>query len=168
MLRCRGVVVAAVTLIMPLAAAGCGEGSGRPTPTAFGARGTVSTSESPISSADFCKNLDDLNSTAQAVGLDKSLGDVRSDLAKSAAKASAVLDEGVPKGSSVGPIVVRLAGDLATMSSWARSRATQVQIDSDGIPSSVRRALNDMGFDFRYLQQWSGANCKSQQQGDGR
>lgn len=165
---CRAVVTAAMALTLPLAVAGCGGGTSPAASTTRGVPGKGAPSELTVSAADFCNNLEDLNSTAQAVGLDKTLADVRSDLVKSTVRARAVLQDGVPKGSTVGPIVVHLVGDLETMSTWATSRATQAQLDSGDVPPSVKEALGDMGFDFRYLQRWSDANCKTQQQGDGR
>lgn len=155
----------AVVFAVSLVANGCGHGSSSALPS--GGADAASAARLPtVAADDFCSNIDDLNSTAQRVGLDKTLGAVRTDLARSAGKAAAVLKEGVPRGSNVGRFVVRLATDLQTMSTWARTRATQAELDTDKVPSSVRNSLDDMGYDFRQLQQWADSNCKDQQQGD--
>jgi len=152
-------------VVIPLLGGGCGRGSTSLPPS--GAHSVAAEDLPTVTANDFCTNLADLNSTAQAVGLDKTLGAVRTDLARSAAKAAALLREGAPQGPGVRQLVVRLAADLKTMATWASTGATQDELDADRVPSSVRKSLDDMGYVFRQLQQWSDANCKDQQQGDG-
>ena len=123
----------------------------------------------PIASvADFCTNLDDLNSTAQQVGLDRGLAAVRSDLQRSAAKARQVLSSGVPRGSDVSSRLARLVSDLQDISAWLDTGATQSDLNADRVPAGVRESVDDMGYEFRQLQQWATANCNNQRQGDGQ
>ena len=144
--------------------AGCSSGTG----SAPG-NGQIPAVAVPVASVgDFCANLDALNSTAQQVGLDSRLPAVRSDMQQSAAKAQQVLSSGVPKGSAVGPRLVRLVSDLRDIALWLDTDAKQSDLDADRVPSRVRESVDDMGYEFRQLQKWTIANCNNQRRGDGQ
>lgn len=163
----RRTIAVAGALAVCLTVSGCGSGA-RPASAPGGADRPISTTGSTVPSDEFCNNLDDLNSTAQQVGLDRRLAAVRADLDRSAAKASQVLADGVPASPGVEPFLGRLASDLRNISRWVDNGATQADLDADTVPSAVRKSMDDMGYDFRQLQQWAAANCKDQQQGDGQ
>ena len=163
----RSAVVAAV-IAVSMTAGGCGSGSRSGAPAAADRSGAAAGHPVPAGSVDdFCNGLDQLNSTEQQVGLDRRLASVRTDLRKSAAEADAVVSAGVPDRPGIQPFLGRLVSDLRSMSAWLDTRATQADLDADRVPPDVRRSIDDMGYDFRQLQQWAGANCKNQQQGDG-
>lgn len=156
----------AAAVAVSVAAGGCGSGSAGP--ASRGASGAGAGHPAATRSVDdFCNALDQLNSTAQQVGLDRRLASVRTDLRQSAAEADAVVSAGVPDRPGIQPFLTRLASDLRDISLWLDTRATQTDLDADRVPSDVRRSVDDMGYDFRQLQQWADANCKNQQQGDG-
>jgi len=158
----RAAVAVAVAVAVSLAAGGCGSGSGAPAPSAAAGHQVAAGSVE-----DFCNGLDQLNSAEQQVGLDRRLASVRADLRRSATEAGAVVSAGVPEGPGIQPFLGRLVSDLRNISLWLDTRATQADLDADRVPSGVRRSMDDMGYDFRQLQQWADANCKNQQQGDG-
>lgn len=164
----RATVIGAV--VVSLMAAGCGKGSASGSSSSGGGKPAVALAPAATASTvpldDFCSGLDDLNNAAQQVGLDKRLAAVRSDLEGSATKASDVLAGGLPGRPGVEPFLSRLVSDLHTISGWLDTKATQSDLDADRVPSQVRKSIDDMGFDFRQLQQWAEANCKDQQQGD--
>jgi len=160
-------LVAFAGLSAAILGGGCGHGSGSAGPTSVPASALAASGGPPVSAGEFCQRIHDLNTTAQAVGLDKAVLAVRSDLASAAAVAAQESAGGVPQGSGLQPVLARLAGDLRVMAAWADTSATQAELDHSREPTAVKASLADMGNQFRRLQDWADVNCKYSQQGDG-